>query len=80
MILSLVSTWCGNFALSRGAPGSPGPNPAAANLAARDFALAIGKPYSMIEHRHRASRKSEVPGIYAKARPFLCAVLARLGR
>ena len=25
-------------------------------------------------------RESEVPGIYAKARPFLCAVLARLAR
>jgi hypothetical protein len=25
-------------------------------------------------------RESEVPGIYAKARPFLCAVLAGLGR
>jgi hypothetical protein len=25
-------------------------------------------------------RESEVPGIYAKTRPFLCAVLARLGR
>jgi hypothetical protein len=25
-------------------------------------------------------RESEVPGIYAKARPFLCAVLARVAR
>ena len=69
-------------------------------LAARDFALALGKPHSMIdldagdalaiacagEDASASSigiagpRESEVPGIYAKARPFLCAVLARLAR
>jgi len=67
-------------------------------VAARDFALALGKPLSMIdldagdalaqalacavEDASASSigiagpRESEVPGIYAKARPFLCAVLA----
>ena len=71
-------------------------------VAARDFALALGKPHNMIdldagdalaqafayagEDASASSigiagpRESEVPGIYAKARPFLCAVLARLGR
>ena len=72
-------------------------------LAARDFALALGKPHSMIDldagdalaqalacagkDASDASsigiagpRESEVSGIYAKARPFLCAVLARLAR
>ena len=71
-------------------------------VAARDFALALGKPYSMIDLDAgdalaqafacaggdasassigiAGPRESEVPGIYAKARPFLCAVLARLGR
>ena len=71
-------------------------------VAARDFALALGKPHSMIdldagdalaqafafvgEDASASSigiagpRESEVPGIYAKARPFLCAVLARLAR
>ena len=72
-------------------------------VAARDFALALGKPHSMIDldagdalaqalacagkDASDASsigiagpRESEVPGIYAKARPFLCVVLARLAR
>ena len=72
-------------------------------VAARDFALALGKPHSMIDldagdalaqalacagkDASDASsigiagpRESEVPGIYAKARPFLCTVLARLAR
>ena len=71
-------------------------------IAARDFAVALGKPLSMIyldagdalaqvlactsENASASSvgiagpRESEVPGIYAKARPFLCAVLARLAR
>lgn len=71
-------------------------------IAARDFALALSKPHSMIdldaddtlaqalacagEDASASSigiarpRESEVPGIYAKARPFLCAVLARLAR
>ena len=72
-------------------------------VAARDFALALGKPHSMIDldagdalaqalacagkDASDASsigiagpRESEVPGIYVKARPFLCAVLARLAR
>ena len=72
-------------------------------VAARDFALALDKPHSMIDldagdalaqalacagkNASDAStigiagpRESEVPGIYAKARPFLCAVLARLAR
>jgi Circularly permutated YpsA SLOG family len=71
-------------------------------ITARDFAVALGKPLSMIdldagdalaqvlactgEDASASSigiagpRESEVPGIYAKARPFLCAVLARLGR
>ena len=71
-------------------------------VAARDFAVALGKPHGMIdldagdalaqalacagEDAGASSigiagpRESEVPGIYAKARPFLCAVLARLAR
>ena len=71
-------------------------------VAARDFALALGKPHSMIDLDAGdalaqalacvgkdasdassigiAPRESEVPGIYAKARPFLCAVLAGLAR
>jgi Circularly permutated YpsA SLOG family len=71
-------------------------------VAARDFALALGKPHSIIDldagdalaqafacagDDTSASsiciagpRESEVPGIYAKAWPFFCAVLARLGR
>ena len=72
-------------------------------VATRDFALALGKPHSMIDldagdalaqALARAGkdpsdessigiagpRESEVPSIYAKARPFACAVLARLAR
>ena len=71
-------------------------------VAARDFAVALGKPHGMIdldagdalaqalacagEDAGASSigiagpRESEVRGIYAKARPFLCAVLARLAR
>ena len=72
-------------------------------VATRDFALALGKPHSMIDldagdafaqalacagkDASDASsigiagpRESEVPGIYVKARSFLCAVLARLAR
>ena len=48
-------------------------------VAARDFALALGKPHSM-SIGIAGPREREVPGIYAKARPFLCAVLVRLGR
>jgi hypothetical protein len=48
-------------------------------IAAHDFALALGKPHSM-SIAIAGPRESEVPGIYAKTRPFLCAVLARLGR
>ena len=71
-------------------------------VAARDFAVALGKPHGMIdldagdalaqalacagEDAGESSigiagpRESEVRGIYARARPFLCAVLARLAR
>ena len=72
-------------------------------VAARDFALALGKPHSMIDldagdglaqalacaYKDPSDalsigiagpRESEVRGIYARARPFLCAVLARLAR
>jgi Circularly permutated YpsA SLOG family len=67
-------------------------------LAARDFALTLGKPQTVIdldapdafaravafigEGRGKTAlciagpRESEAPGIHAKARPFLCAVLA----
>jgi hypothetical protein len=70
------------------------------SMAARDFAVALGKPHRVIDLDApdalalanaflaeekgvlcvAGPRESEAPGIYAKARPLLCAVLATLGR
>ena len=68
------------------------------SIAARDFAVGLGKPHSVVDLDAPAAlalanaflgegkgvlcvvgpREGEAPGIYAKARPLLCAVLATL--